>query len=122
MNREIKFRGKDCIGNWWYGNLVVNRKITDEKTIENYTITGIVSSNFCTGIIPKTVGQFTGLHDKNGVEIYEGDILKVDTGYNIHFTHIQFDQERGAWHRFQDYGIGKLVGNIHDNPELLTEK
>jgi hypothetical protein len=45
-----------------------------------------------------------------------------DTGYDIHRTNVIFDTERGSWHRPQDYSIGEIIGNVHDNPDLLTTK
>jgi len=67
MNREIKFRGQRAeSGKWIYGGLFVNDK-------------GVPYIVYSLGILveldPATVGQYTGLHDENGTEIYEGDIL-----------------------------------------------
>jgi len=77
-------------------------------------------------VIPETVGQFTGLTDKNGAKIFEGDILHFDgivnclvsfvdgqfVVYNIRpFTALKI--------KMLDYGECEIIGNIHDNPELL---
>ena len=135
MNRTIKFRGKRLDnGEWVYGDLEYNRAKNIAR-IHTYDEDGEYLIQH--SVDPATVGQFTGLLDKNGKEIYEGDILMLgssDAGIcevkwnesQLAFC-IRFYYERnlgirplGAWAR--DGKDIAILGNIHDTPELLNEK
>lgn len=124
--REIKFRGKRLDnGEWIYGSLLVSHFKDDKK--ERYFITQFSGNyTFEHEVDPATVGQYTGLKDKNGKEICEGDILLDESG-----TYAVVGHSMGAF--YVDFGEGfdlqyfteciheicEVVGNIHDDPELL---
>lgn len=146
--REILFRGKrKDNGEWVYGDLVSKKYILQGYREEH----GFVVPYNCFNVIPETVGQFTGLTDKNGKKIFEGDICRViyiDRRCNSNGEHYESENliieevvyEKGtfcfkktiediAMYRpigFDIYGKQKIkyfeiIGNIHDNPELLKE-
>lgn len=121
--REIKFRGQQkdtkiwvygsviqCAGIWYIYNENESFRMPQDPDFENSFIE----------IIPETIGQFTGLYDKNGKEIYEGDILKG--GIYLSYE-VKWDYEDNGWNVKND-DIRKhyeIIGNIHENPELLEQ-
>ena len=135
--RTINFRAMRNNGKWVIGNYV-HHFISYFDTIERHSIFLSNSENENGGhrvedIITKTIGQFTGLYDKAGNGIYEGDIVKWSNGrlYVVKFLDGMFyasveecnDGILGGFplHRLTEYEDGKceIIGNIFDNPELL---
>lgn len=122
--REILFRGKwKNSGEWVYGNLFN----PDKADTPTQICIGTYIAKTCYEIDPETVGQFTGLTDKNGVRIFEGDIiqsLKSSVTWLVQWfpEHSAFmvwcksANEVGFLYEFAD--ITKVIGNIFDNPEL----
>ena len=126
--REIKFRGivqEDTAenGSWASGNLRLPIIDGGDTMIQD----------FCSGlwyvVNPKTIGQSTGLKDKKGVEIYEGDILLLTGHETVTYIRIIASSKRTNQLGWEDAGycfckyhceeIFEIIGNIHDNPELL---
>jgi uncharacterized phage protein (TIGR01671 family) len=153
MTRAIRFRGKNYGGIWLYGYLMPAEKPVIYKDCK-YRIS--VSPQSCTGkdkmvyeIISDTIGQDTGLKDKNGNEIYEGDIVKTKEigGYGMEHIGVvkyynkdcRFGIDTTTTNKFSErilftdgecsFNDGyctitytneyEVIGNIHDNPELL---
>ena len=133
MSREILFRGKVTrvpkymqdknrmsVGDWVYGSYV------------DYPVAQIFDREDEYIVDPATVGQFTGLCDKNGVKIFEGDILRDglgDDGVVTYFESIAsfkyrvgnevWNLNEGDPNRSTQLQYTEIIGNVHDNPELM---
>ena len=130
--RTIKFRAKDFDGVWHYGSLVYTN-ILDAK-IYSQTVKGSLKITDWLFVTPDTIGQFTGLYDKNGKEIYEGDILKwkadnrlyaVIFNWGMFYASVEVCNQEiyGGFplHSLTDDEACEIVGNIYDNPELIKK-
>lgn len=104
--REIKFRGKVLEGGWEYA-----------------TPKSDWWEQFWALVDLETVGEYVGLKDKRGNEIYEGDIWvkRYHNEDRIRATVVvEMDLKRNMFNGLREYQ-GEVIGNIHDNPELLGE-
>ena len=142
--REIKFRGlRKADKTWSYGDLIHGEDAIYVMARDN----SHMNSPDFDEVIPETVGQFTGLTDNNGVEIYEGDVIEFETQicrgypkdgvivsniikYGLHNLSnsdtnqcIGFYADRNGFpysiHYKLNISMACISGNIHENPELL---
>lgn len=126
--REIEFRGKSVISNKWvYGWL----NATEESLKNNYYWIDVNEDSY--QVDPETIGQYTGLKDKNGKKIFEGDILRLCKStkpFIIYWTGISWGA-KDIYGKKKEYAFGsdliwecekcEVIGNIFDNGELLNE-
>lgn len=130
--RTVKFRGRSLdSGEWIHGeSVLIDHEITDRASVmPDDTTYGLFEE-----VEYSTLGQFTGLYDREQKPIYEGDILKLggsDSGIcevrwnaDVSAFCIRFNFERevglkplGSWQEVERDIV--IIGNIHDNPELL---
>ena len=119
--REIKFRGKH-LDKWLYGSLHMNE--SGQPAIAT------PSSFHFRCVDPDTVGQYTGLKDADGREIYEGDVVRYENCiclvvYNS-TRFASFALRKDGWAFDHYFGAAfeasecQVIGNVHDNPSLLN--
>lgn len=133
--REILFRGKRCDNGEWVEGYYA-RKGVDKDTFKHFICVMVFNANGNTynsmfyltdiEVIPETVGQYTGLTDKNGTKIFEGDILSahLDDGYPENETLLEVVWHNNGWYGkngkfFDDFDNGfekyfEVIGNVHD--------
>lgn len=128
MNRKIKFRGKRIdTEEWVFGYLLQDGDLFFiVESLRAFTETPF---NECL-VNPDTVGQYTGLKDRNGTDVWEGDLLRTPEGdiMIVEWGDAQIITRCVRPHnpRYKNsltfaYPVSVVIGNIHDNPELLEE-
>jgi len=139
--RKIKFRGISVENEKWiYGDLVqvANKKYIYFCSNENYDYKD--TGHLMEEVIIETVGQFTGLKDVNGRDIYEGDILDCSNawwsaagpaGHDSPIIVVEWQDDLTGYNPFANYDCDcgvyissdecKVIGNIHENEELLSK-
>ena len=128
--REILFHGKRADnGEWIEGDLLQTKYHSGHIEYQIMPQTPVSSAY---PVLPETVGQYTGLTDKNGVRIFEGDIVRyVDTIHQVvfeqrnttaYFGLVYSEIETIPFGHYQDLKQIEVIGNIHDNPELLEKE
>ena len=136
--REILFRGKRADNGEWIEGFCSG----EEYNLYTHSIEYILriqplGNCVSLGVIPETVGQYTGLTDKNGKKIFEGDIAKLKRFEDICIGKIVFNSKTAGFEFWWNVKVGaygekatykanlsvceniEVIGNIHDNPELL---
>ena len=136
--REVIFRGKRTDNGEWIEGSLLGIDWCDKPS--TYSIAPNTPVSVFYSVLPETVGQYTGLTDKNGKRIFEGDILKstrkiidyADVGFSIsHYDEedigivewrkdgFMIAHKSGTWARSFYGSENYVIGNIHDNPEIL---
>ena len=151
MYREILFRAK-CAGVWRYGNYVhLDKKPIHDCYNAKYrdfiVVNGVYGENHYPITEPSSIGQYTGLTDKDGKQIFEGDIIKTPRGFigEVVFGRTEEECTHRVFRRmvtdvYTTYGWifkradgftiaiddeilqGELIGNVTDNPGLIKQR
>ena len=138
--KEYLFRGKQTAnGKWAYGNLLCNPCIEEVAWIA-FPIGDQSDTTAVKKVYSATVGQYTGLKDDNGKKIFEGDILKADVFKNLKrykaVWTVEYKERFSQGNGYYFYGKNRrfnvratqstiinthdtVIGNLHDNPELI---
>ena len=138
---EILFRGKRIDnGEWVCGDLLQDVESGICAIVSYVNLGGNIhdlSESCIFAVIPETVGQYTGLTDKNGKRIFEGDICRFKRFNDVHIGKIVFNATTASFVMWYQPIVGaygekatqkmllsvcddiEVIGNIHDNPELL---
>ena len=129
--RDILFRGKDAeTGKWIYGWVFGEKAESIIELDTQYVSEEGVEAYYTSVVIPETVGQYTGLDDKNGVKIFEGDVVRylnsIESGNGVVisdscaflFNWIDIDEIDSLLRYFQCSEELEVIGNVHDNPEV----
>ena len=133
--REILFRGKRADnGEWVEGDVLQTRYHSGHIEYQIMPQTPVSSA---VPVLPETVGQYTGLTDRNGKRIFEGDICKFKRFNDVHIGKVVFNVTTASFIMWYQPIVGaygekatqkmllsvcdniEVVGNIHDNPELM---
>lgn len=127
--REILFRGQCYTGEWVEGQYYKRTHYYGDPSVKHYIIVSTEALDYDQAleyheVFPETVGQYVGLKDRDGTKIFEGDILESPVkhvsqklGNLIVVTDIRECKFAALY--VADY---RVIGNVHDNPELLEVK
>ena len=122
--REVIFRGKRTDNGEWIEGSLLGIDWCDKPS--TYSIAPNTPVSVFYSVIPETLGQYTGLTDKNGRKIFEGDIVRAFTRFSeIYVSPVTYHDgtfwfKNWSWTKFLfKFENIEIIGNIHDNPEIL---
>ena len=126
--REIIFRGKRIDNGEWIEGSYIHLNVNADFICQGRSFNSLIPIKL--EVIPSTVGQYIGIPDKNGKKIFEGDIVKAYSicGEEEGIGVVYWSELFVAWHYANnksmysgDIASYEVIGNIHDNPEVLKE-